>query len=101
MRRKVRVTGPAARDLSDIFVYLVGESPRAAERLADSLDVAIRDLADAAEHFAVVPSRAADDIRRRVVGSYNIFYRVEGDEVMVMRVLHGARNATHLLFPET
>ena len=101
MRRKVRVTGPAARDLYGILAYLSGESPQAAERLANLLDSAIQDLAEAAEHFAVVPSRATDKIRRRVVGSYNVFYRLEGDEVMVMRILHGARNATHLLFPET
>ena len=101
MRRKVRISGPAGRDLSGIFAYLSGESPHAAERLANLLDAAIEDLAEAAEHFAVVPSRASDQTRRRVVGSYNVFYRVEGNEVMVMRVLHGARNATHLLFPNT
>jgi toxin ParE1/3/4 len=101
MRRKVRISGPAGRDLSGIFAYVSGESPQAAERLADLLDSAIQDLAEAAEHFAIVPSRAADGIRRRVVGSYNVFYRLEGNEVMVMRILHGARDATHLLFPET
>ncbi len=101
MRRKVSVTGPAGRDLFGILAYVSGESPQAAERLANLLDSAIQDLAEAAEHFAIVPTRAADGIRRRVVGSYNIFYRVEGSAVIVMRILHGARNATHLLFPET
>jgi plasmid stabilization system protein ParE len=44
MRRKVRISGPAGRDLSGIFGYVSGESPQAAERLANMLDAAIQDL---------------------------------------------------------
>ena len=101
MRRRVRLSGPAAADLLDILTYLAAESPRAAETIADQLDDAIADLADSSDHFAVVTSRPESRLRRRVVGAYNIFYRADRELVTVMRILHGARNATHLLFPDT
>ena len=33
-----------------------------------------------------------DGIRIRIVGHYIIAYRVRGDEVQVLRILHGARD---------
>ena len=39
-------------------------------------------------------------IRRRVYGSYLIFYRVRTAEIEVLHILHGAMNYEPLLFPE-
>lgn len=39
----------------------------------------------------------AKGIRRRVYGNYQIFYRVIGEQVFVIRVLHGARDYDALL----
>ena len=38
------------------------------------------------------------DLRRRVHGNYQIFYRVTDDLVFVVRVLHGARDYEALLW---
>lgn len=34
------------------------------------------------------------DLRHVVVGEYVTFYRVEGPDVLILRVLHGRRNIT-------
>jgi toxin ParE1/3/4 len=39
----------------------------------------------------------AKGMRRRVYGNYQIFYRVTGDQIFVIRVLHGARDYDALL----
>jgi plasmid stabilization system protein ParE len=39
----------------------------------------------------------AKGIRRRVYGNYLIFYRVTGEQVFVIRVLHAARDTDALL----
>jgi toxin ParE1/3/4 len=39
-------------------------------------------------------------LRRAVHGNYLIFYRVDPDHVVVVHVLHGARDYDAILFPE-
>ena len=48
----------------------------------------------------LVPRYAQKGIRRRVHGNYQIFYRADDTEIVVIRVLHGARDHTALLFPQ-
>ncbi len=47
--------------------------------------------------FPLVPRYERKGIRRRVHGAYQIFYRVDGEPVYVIRVLHGARDYEALL----
>ena len=47
--------------------------------------------------FPLVPRYERKGIRRRVHGAYQIFYRVDGELVHVIRVLHGARDYEALL----
>ena len=54
-------------------------------------------LADMPSSFPLVPRYAKKGIRRRVYGAYQIFYRVDGELVHVIRMLHGARDYEALL----
>ena len=45
----------------------------------------------------VAPELALDEVRERIVYSYRIFYRVRGDRVTILAVLHGARQITDIL----
>jgi toxin ParE1/3/4 len=47
--------------------------------------------------FPLVPRYERKDIRRRVHGAYQIFYRIDGELVHVIRALHGARDYEALL----
>ncbi|MBN9310419.1 type II toxin-antitoxin system RelE/ParE family toxin [Devosia sp.] len=94
------MTDEASHDLGEIFEYVAIDSPAAAERLINQPDDAIRTLGDAALHYPLVHDRLETGVRRRVVGPYNLLFHLEGREIVVDRILHGARNATHILFPD-
>ena len=56
-------------------------------------------LADMSERFPLVPRYEATGVRRRGHGDYLIFYRVEAEKVIILHILHGARNYNTILFP--
>ena len=90
MRRVVR-TDLAEQDLDEALSYLDERSPAAADRLATGID-------DACQRLATQPGvgRMRDDLspglRTVVVEKYLIFFRVTDDEVIVVRILHAARD---------
>ena len=49
-------------------------------------------LSDSAMAFPLVPRFEHLGIRRRVIGKYLIFYRVDEQTVSVIHVLHGAQD---------
>ena len=56
-------------------------------------------LIDAPEGYELVPRYEALGIRRRPYDDYLIFYRVAGDAIEILHVLHGARDYEAILFP--
>lgn len=88
---------PAAdEDLIGIWGYIARDSRTAADRVYDRIVERIFDLVDFPELGAKRPDIAAD-MRSLAVMSFVILYRVELDRVVVVRVVHGARDLTHLL----
>lgn len=97
---KVVITAEAMSDLEAIGDYIAQDNPvRARSFVGELLDKA-RGLADLPKGFPLVPRYERLGIRRRVHGNYAIFYRVEPDQVTVIHILHGARDADAILFPE-
>jgi toxin ParE1/3/4 len=85
---------PAAReDLRDIWLYGVTRwSMAQADRYSDALDGAIGLLA--MNPFLAAPAETVGPgLRRLLFESHAVFYRVEGDVVEVVRVLHQSRDA--------
>ncbi|HET8890401.1 MAG TPA: type II toxin-antitoxin system RelE/ParE family toxin [Candidatus Angelobacter sp.] len=96
MKRFV-LTPLAARDLNEIWDYLVSDNIRAADRVLDALEKALRELA---RH----PGKGhwRDDLADRrhrffLVYSYLIVYRPETKPMQVIRVLHASRDIQALL----
>jgi toxin ParE1/3/4 len=91
----LKLTGPARRDINAIVGYIAKDSPKASEQFANNLARKFTALAD-----APLIGREQDDygvgIRTFPFGNYMIFYRPAKDGVVIVRVLHGARN-----LPET
>ncbi len=48
--------------------------------------------------FALVPRLEHRRIRRRTFGRYLIFYRIEGEDVQILHVAHGARDYIRSVF---
>ncbi|MCO1345946.1 type II toxin-antitoxin system RelE/ParE family toxin (plasmid) [Burkholderia multivorans] len=94
---KVRLSSEARQDLIAIGDYIARDNPSRARSFVQELTNKCASLANMPLSYPVVPRYEAKGIRRRVHGNYQIFYRVDGDQVFVVRVLHGARDYEALL----
>jgi toxin ParE1/3/4 len=90
------VRQPAVKaDLIAIWNYVAAESPRAADGLLGKIDQQIVRLADFPEIGSHRPE-ISFDTRVLVSGKYLILYRLKGETVEIVRVVHGARDLTEL-----
>jgi plasmid stabilization system protein ParE len=88
----VRISRRADRDVDRIWEVISRDSRTAADRVEDKLHEAMKLLGDHPGGWHVRPD--VSDLRYRFwsVYSYVIAYRVEGNEVLIVRVIHGARD---------
>lgn len=96
----VRLATEAQRDLEAIGDRIAEDNPDRALSFVRELREACFGLGDYPERFPLLPRYERHRIRHRVHGNYLIFYRVEAGEVLVLHVLHGARDFAGILFPE-
>lgn len=94
-RRIVR-TPAAESDLIDIWIYVASDSPAAADRLLDRIAERIALLGDFPEAGTARPD-IAEDLRMLTAGAYVVLYRIAEARVEIVRVVHGARDATALI----
>lgn len=85
----VRLSTAALRDLSEAVAFIATENPDAARRLRAR-------LVEAADGLREFPAMAQTDGRGRRIFSvpgtrFRLLYRVGEQTVVVLRILHGAR----------
>ena len=98
---KVVFSDAAKADLEHISDYIAADRPVRAETFVSELrSVALR-LGEMPKAFPLIPRYERHGIRRRAFGSFLIFYRIEGEQVLIVHVLHGARDYERLLFPDS
>ena len=94
---RVLKTVQAEEDLHEIWAYVAGDDPTAADKLIGEFDRTFRLLGNhpkmARERPRVLPS-----IRSLRLGNYLIFLVEEGKGIKIVRVLHGARNLEGIEF---
>ena len=87
---RVRYTEPARTDLEDISAYLIERNPGAAAAVGAAIEATIARIAT-----FPASAQATDEpgVRMAPAGRfpYLIFYSIAGDEVQIVRVLHGAQ----------
>ncbi len=96
----VRVSAEAKADLARIADFIARADPERAISFIDELEASCRSLADFPNRFPLIERYARHRVRRRLHGDYLIFYRVEPEIVVVLRVLHGATDYAAILFSE-
>lgn len=104
MGNSIHYSKESRRDMDDIWEYIMQElqNPSAAKRMIDGIMNAVYQL----EMFPLMgtPLSATvgenSDYRFLVYGSYMIFYRVQGADIYVDRVLYGRRDYLRVLFGE-
>ena len=103
-KNNIHYTIESSRDLDGIWDYIVSElqNPSAAENVVNR----IMDDVDRLEYHALIGtplSSVADvdgDYRFLVSGNYMVFYRANGNDIYIDRVLYGRRDYLRILFAD-
>lgn len=89
---RVRLSVRAARDLDQIFDYLLPQNPGAALRIVDRLQNRCTSLSRHPERGLLLRRRRLATVRRVIESGYVILYELRDDKVVILAVLHGARH---------
>ena len=104
MKNKIHYSPESRRDLDDIWDYIVSElqNRSAAERVINRIIDAVDPLKNFAEMGTPLSSIAdiGTDYRFLVSGNYMVFYRVQGNDVYIDRVLYGRSDYMSVLFKD-
>lgn len=104
MKNKIHYSPAARSDLDDIWDYIVSElqNRSAAERVIGRILDAVDRLQSFAELGTPLSSIAdvGTDYRFLVSGNYMVFYRAQGSDVYIDRVLYGRSDYISVLFKD-
>jgi len=91
----------AENDLDEIFEYISLDlsAPKAALGLIDAIQAAVEDVCIFPFSRPLLKNKMLREkgYRLLVVKNFNLFYVVEGNIVIIRRVMHGSRNYESLL----
>ncbi len=96
----VVISEAAWNDMLRIGLAIKQDNPVRASSFVDELYESCQKIGDMPRAAPLLEGHEPAGIRRRVHGNYLIFYRIGGDTVEILRVLHGAMEHERLLFPE-
>lgn len=97
---KYRISRKADTDIERICDYIAEGNPDAADRLDQQIHRAIQLLAKFPGMGHTRPDVQDKRYLFRAVGNYVIAYRLEKKELVVVRVVHGARDFRKLFPPK-
>jgi len=96
--RKLVLTEIARNDLSEIYDFIATDSPKNAASFISDLTKQIAWIAES--DFPGAPrDHVAAGLRAFVYRRRCIYFRLEADTVLILRVVHGARDVDALTFP--
>ena len=90
-RLPIARTSRAEDDLIEIWLYVAQDSPTAADRLLDRIETRCQQLSTL-PFSGMARNDLLPEARHLVVDNHLIFYKVEKNEIVVLRVLGGRRN---------
>ena len=90
------ISNRALDDLTGIWEYIAVDSPNQADRLVEVIYKRCQMIAD---HPKI--GRERDSLHRGLrsfpVGNYVVFYEIRRDEVVIVRILHGAQDTDSIM----
>lgn len=89
-------TATSREDLRGIVQYIAGDSPVYARSFALRLRRSVARLAEFPGSGCRVPEDPSGTYREVIVGNYRVVYRTAEDSVVIVTVLHGAREIRRL-----
>ena len=94
--RRLRLTRQAEADLIAIWDYIARDNPGAADRVLERLEEKSALLAQH-PHFGTARDDLRAGLRHFPVGNYLILYRTVGEDIEVVRYVHGRRRLQGLV----
>lgn len=98
--KRLIFTHQAEADLEVIGDHIALDSPFRAMTIIQELRGSCMELQTMPERNPLLERYRSSGIRRRVHGSYLIFYRVKADAVEILHILHGAMDHEAILLPK-
>jgi len=97
---RVEITPAAEADIAEIWEYISQDSPGNAAAFVQVLEEQIASLEKFPERCLRIPENAilSTAYRHLVFGVYRTLYRITGERVIILRVVHGARLLDSSLF---
>ena len=97
---QLRWTLASQQDLVELGDFIARDSVVYAINEVERMVVAAEGLQSNPLMGRVVPEYRREDLRELIVRSYRLVYLVRGAEVIVIRIVHGARDFTGTLGPQ-
>ncbi|MBK7145266.1 MAG: type II toxin-antitoxin system RelE/ParE family toxin [Xanthomonadales bacterium] len=85
---------PARDDLVEIRGFISRDSQHYAEQFTRRIVLATRRLRDFPDGGRMIPEVGEHDLREIIVQSYRVMYRRESNRVLILAIMHGARQFT-------
>ncbi|MBL9125307.1 MAG: type II toxin-antitoxin system RelE/ParE family toxin [Planctomycetaceae bacterium] len=90
---RVEITSSAEQDIRSIRAYIARDKPAAAVKWVQVIQKQARSLSRYPDRHGTIPE--ADDLgveyREIIHGVYRTLYRIDGERVVVIRVIHSAQ----------
>ena len=89
---KIEWTEPALLDLESIRDYIGRDSEYYATRFVERIIKTVESLEKFAKMGREVPEAEEGTVRELLFYNYRIMYRVESERILILTVIHGARD---------
>ena len=98
MSFKVRWTGPARREFTEVVDWISADNPSAASDFRDELFSRVDSLGQFPRSGAIYVRRRGLEIRQITYGNYRVFYQVRPrlQRIDILSIWHGARREPRL-----
>lgn len=93
---KIVWTEPAVEDLRELHAYIARDSKMYASGFVERIILAAERLTDHPKVGRVVPEANNETVREILYQRYRIIYRVKGDSIEMLSVIHGVRDLEEL-----
>jgi plasmid stabilization system protein ParE len=99
---RVRIALTAERDIEEIWAFIANDNAEAADRFIRRIEERIDTLERFPERCPLIADNALLGTRYRhlLIGNYRTIFRIAGNTVFVLRVVHGARLLSPAMFEE-
>ncbi len=97
---KIVWSDAALRHLEEAVNYIQADSPKAALKMQRKLLKAPLKLRPNLRLGGMVPEFERDDVRELLVKPYRVVYRIDGNHVVILGIVHGSRNLKKWVRPD-